>query len=103
MKGVVAMIGTIVGTIAGATVGFLIAALLNAASIEDRRDDMNCAKCGRILKGQSSIDRGYGPVCYRKMFPEQFTGKAGKGIAVEKEITDIPGQMCISDFIDMPK
>ena len=37
------------------------------------------------------------------MFPEQFTGKTNKGIAIEREIYDIPGQMDISDFIDMPK
>ena len=103
MKGGIVMMWVIIGTMMGATVGFLIAALLNAASMEDRRDDMYCAKCGRTLKGQSSIDRGYGPVCYRKMFPEQFTGKTNKGIAIEREIYDIPGQMDISDFIDMPK
>ena len=56
MKGGIVMMWVIIGTMMGATVGFLIAALLNAASMEDRRDDMNCAKCGRTLKGQSSID-----------------------------------------------
>ena len=62
-----------------------------------------CMECGRKLRSQQSKEVGYGPVCYRKMFPEQFTGKTNKGIAIEREIYDIPGQMDISDSIDMPK
>ena len=29
---------------------------------------MTCLGCGRTLKSEKSIQIGYGPVCYRKMF-----------------------------------
>lgn len=30
---------------------------------------MTCLGCGRTLKSEKSIQIGYGPVCYRRMFP----------------------------------
>lgn len=32
---------------------------------------MECARCGRKLKTQKSIDLGLGPVCYQKYLKEQ--------------------------------
>lgn len=67
---------------------------------------MVCGICGRKLKGDESIQRGYGPVCYRKVVPAK--PKRKKGLSETHcsidEIPDynIPGQMEISDFIDMP-
>lgn len=31
---------------------------------------MICEKCGRALKDAESIQRGYGPICYKKMNPQ---------------------------------
>lgn len=31
----------------------------------------NCKRCGRQLKTSRSIDREYGPVCYKKHLKEQ--------------------------------
>ncbi len=67
---------------------------------------MVCGKCGRILRDPESILRGYGPVCYGKIAPEL------KKIARKRKYKDnydpmsepdlqIPGQMELSDFIDM--
>ena len=33
------------------------------------REYMICEKCGRALKDAESIQRGYGPVCYKKIMP----------------------------------
>lgn len=63
---------------------------------------MICAMCGRILKGAESIERGYGPVCYRKINPP--TGI--KRLSVDSyNLADdvnynVPGQMELSDFMD---
>lgn len=66
---------------------------------------MICAMCGRILKGSESIERGYGPVCYRKINPP----------AVKKRLSvysynladdvnyNVPGQMELSDFMEIPE
>lgn len=66
---------------------------------------MICAMCGRILKESESIERGYGPVCYRKINP----------LVVKKRLSvdsynladnvnyNVPGQMELSDFMEIPE
>ena len=62
---------------------------------------MICAMCGRTLKGIESIERGYGPVCYRRINPPAEK----KRLPVEHcDRTDdvnynLPGQMQLSDFM----
>lgn len=64
---------------------------------------MICTMCGRILKGSESIERGYGPVCYRKINPPAVK----KRLSVDSyNLADdvnynVPGQMELSDFMDM--
>jgi len=31
-----------------------------------------CGRCGRVLKTEKSIERGYGPVCIRKVEQEEW-------------------------------
>lgn len=56
---------------------------------------MVCKKCGRKIKDLKSIERGYGPICYRRK-----TGKLhpGKNISVDRKNEQIPGQMDFEDF-----
>ncbi len=66
---------------------------------------MTCLGCGRTLKSEKSIQIGYGPVCYRKM----FLGKRRLPWMEIGEITlwqmiknySLPGQYSLSDYIDM--
>lgn len=66
---------------------------------------MICAMCGRILKGSESMERGYGPVCYRKINPPAVK----KRLSVDSyNLADdvnynVPGQMELSDFMEIPE
>lgn len=66
-----------------------------------------CGKCGRTLKDPESIQRGFGPVCYRKVMPpvprkEKIAQKKDdKYNALEELDFQIPGQMELSDFIEI--
>lgn len=66
---------------------------------------MKCLVCGRALKDAMSIQRGYGPVCYRKINPAGSQRTSGTSAAGYSVITDddysVPGQMELSEFIDM--
>lgn len=68
---------------------------------------MTCGLCGRTLKGTASIEKGYGPVCYRKIMPP--APKKSKKVSEQHYAIDdipdykLPGQMELSDFIDMPE
>ena len=86
---------------------------------------MICEKCGRALKDAESILRGYGPVCYKKIMPprpkktraakenqssqrkpeQPKKTRAAKGDCspVDDWDYEVPGQMELSDFIEMPK
>lgn len=33
---------------------------------------MQCDRCGRKLKDKKSVDRGYGPVCFKKTMDEHM-------------------------------
>lgn len=53
-----------------------------------------------------SILRGYGPVCYKKIMPPRpKKTRAAKGDCspVDDWDYEVPGQMELSDFIEMPK
>lgn len=54
-----------------------------------------CRRCGRKLRGLKSVERGYGPVCYRK---EELDQAFGGGIDLPKPEAQCPGQMEISDY-----
>ena len=72
----------------------------------DRHYHMICEKCGRALKDAESILRGYGPVCYKKIMPPRpKKTRAAKGDCspVDDWDYEVPGQMELSDFIEMPK
>lgn len=68
---------------------------------------MVCGACGRILKDPESVQRGFGPVCYRKIMPpvprkaKTVQGsKVNHGPLEDFDYT-IPGQMELSDFLEM--
>ena len=69
---------------------------------------MICEKCGRAVKDAESIMRGYGPVCYKKIMPPQPKkarapkAKEDRG-SMEDWDYEVPGQMELSDIIEMPK
>lgn len=52
-----------------------------------------CGRCGRKLRGTKSVERGYGPVCFRKRFLEHAFGSGEPSPYVEAQC---PGQMDIS-------
>lgn len=54
-----------------------------------------CKKCGRKLTDLQSIERGYGPKCYR----DNVQGASGGGDPQQEE--QISGQMDIFDFPDL--
>lgn len=62
---------------------------------------MTCGICGRTLKDSKSRERGYGPVCYRKINPTSANeeGSVSKSSSIFELDYDIPGQMEIKDFI----
>lgn len=54
-----------------------------------------CKRCGRRIRGIKSVERGYGPVCYRK---ENLDQAFGRGIDLTKPEVQCPGQMEITDY-----
>lgn len=34
--------------------------------VDGHTESCSCIACGRVLRGEKSIERGMGPVCYRK-------------------------------------
>lgn len=66
---------------------------------------MICAMCGRPLKGTGSVERGYGPVCYRKINPPTVKRKlSAESYNLADDVNyHVPGQMELSDFIEMPE
>lgn len=51
---------------------------------------MICEKCGRALKDAESIQRGYGPICYKKMNPQPIRSGNGSSSGYN-----------LSEFMDM--
>lgn len=68
---------------------------------------MNCQGCGRTLKSQKSRKLGYGPVCYKRKYGSATVRKSSNKVSVgtvdEALDHNIPGQMEISEFIEMPE
>ncbi len=67
---------------------------------------MVCQSCGRKLKDTTSLERGYGPVCWERLHggshKSRCSSQAGckkksKSPQVEENI-NIPGQMSIEDY-----
>lgn len=68
---------------------------------------MICGACGRKLREPESIQRGYGPVCYRKIMPPEpkkaraEPKSSGSYNLIDDTDYNVPGQMELSEFIDM--
>ena len=66
---------------------------------------MICGICGRNLKGAKSIERGYGPICYQKIKPKTVKSRTvaarQSSCVFDDEDYSVPGQMELSEFIDM--
>lgn len=68
---------------------------------------IECELCGRKLKSSESMELGYGPVCYKKVFgnrkkirsTKQIRDKNSSVSADELPYYDIPGQMSLEDFL----
>lgn len=52
-----------------------------------------CERCGRKLRGKKSVERGFGPVCFKKQFSEHTFDSGEPSPYVEAQC---PGQMDIS-------
>lgn len=64
---------------------------------------MICLNCGKRLKDAKSIERGYGPICYKKVkgntTARKYTCKDSSKAADEFPYYDIPGQMNLEDYL----
>lgn len=64
---------------------------------------MNCLLCGRAIKSEKSRELGYGPACYKKVYGSSVkvrnSGKVNSS-ADEFPYYEIPGQMCMDDFLE---
>lgn len=43
----------------------------NQETIDDNVEKIFCKRCGRLLRGESSIDRQFGPRCYKLWLKER--------------------------------
>lgn len=62
---------------------------------------MICLNCGRKLRSAVSMEAGYGPVCYRKVFGVRLGGSRkdnslGTGSAPGY---NIPGQITVEEYL----
>ena len=51
-----------------------------------------CGRCGRKLRGMKSVERGFGPVCFKKQFLERAFGSGTSAPEIEPQC---PGQISI--------
>ena len=61
-----------------------------------------CKNCGRRLKGAKSKERGYGPVCYSKIYGTETKGNNYSSLDSSYSIFEnyeVPGQIEISDYL----
>lgn len=56
---------------------------------------MRCRMCGKRITNPESLKRGFGPVCWAELHPQQVTKAADD----EPEIIQIPGQIDIEDWL----
>lgn len=62
---------------------------------------MNCLKCGRNLKSAASMETGYGPVCYKRVFGVRMRGHPD-GHSQETDdfpVYSIPGQITMEEYL----
>ena len=66
---------------------------------------MKCAGCGRMLRSKSSIDTGYGPVCYQKVYGKPVRIRRSKSISSDDDFPyyDIPGQITMDEYLESIK
>ncbi|MBC8590644.1 DUF6011 domain-containing protein [Wansuia hejianensis] len=57
-----------------------------------------CLRCGRALKNKSSIKRGYGPGCYKKINREEKKDKESQVDVNKEERIEIEGQIFIDEL-----
>lgn len=68
---------------------------------------MKCKMCGKALKNTVSMQVGYGPICYRKMFGHSIFVRSREHNTLKQHDTMegnstycwIPGQMKVDDFL----
>ena len=64
---------------------------------------MKCPICGRKIKNPKSLELGYGPVCYRRMFGEANAVKGtqpSESYELDKFLNyEVPGQISFDDYL----
>lgn len=63
---------------------------------------MKCSVCGRRLRDPESMETGYGPICYQKVFGRKrvkMKSREGKDTLKSFPDYDVPGQMTIEDYL----
>lgn len=64
-----------------------------------RRVIMECVACGRQLRDPQSMERGYGPVCYRKTFGAARPRGGKQPSANWMQSYEVPGQINIDEYL----
>lgn len=57
-----------------------------------------CLRCGRALKSKTSIERGYGPGCYKKINGEEKKDNKVKIDEMKEERIELEGQIFIDEL-----
>lgn len=64
---------------------------------------MICLNCGRRLKSAASREKGYGPVCYKKLFGDSPRSNRERNISKNADGPDndheLPGQIAMDDYL----
>lgn len=60
---------------------------------------MECLVCGRELRDPQSRGRGYGPVCYRRIFGAAKPGRGKRPSANWMQDYEVPGQISIDEYL----
>lgn len=48
-------------------------------------DSMTCGRCGRLLKDSKSKERGYGPICYKKVQEAKLDGTTDDNGTIQED------------------
>lgn len=59
---------------------------------------MVCMNCGKRLKDAKSLERGFGPVCWRKTHPKTENRKKSIKVDTAEGNNNIPGQISFSEL-----
>lgn len=60
---------------------------------------MECVACGRQLRDPQSMERGYGPVCYRRIFGAARLGRRKQPSANLMQDYEVPGQITMDEYL----